>query len=86
MNTQIRPQDLAEQAVALVRRWVHDATQYPVDPAGARLAGLLHDPNGLEFMVRFIDEVVRPEDHSAAAQKLRELAPMALGFLVRCAP
>lgn len=41
MNTQIRPQDLVEQAVALVRRWVHDATQYPVDPAGARLAGLL---------------------------------------------
>lgn len=60
---------------------MHDATQYPVDPAGARLAGLLHDPNGLKFTVRFIDEVVRPEDHSAAAQKLRELAPMAPRFL-----
>lgn len=58
-----------------------EAKDYPADRAGARLAGMPQDPNGLEFTVRFVDEVVRPEDHSAAAKKLRELAPLAPRFL-----
>src|SRR5699024_12083951 len=84
MSTDVRPQDLAEEAVALVRRWLTEAKNYPVDPAAARLAGVLQDPHGLEFTVRFVDEVVRPEDHRAAAKKLRELGaitPQFLGWL-----
>lgn len=84
MSTEVRPQDLADEAVALVRRWLAEAKRYPVDPAAARLAGVLQDPRGLEFTVRFVDEVVRPEDHRAAAKKLRELSditPQFLGWL-----
>src|SRR5699024_2734239 len=75
MSTDVRPQDLAEEAVALVRRWLTEAKNYPVDPAAARLAGVLQDPHGLEFTVRFVEEVVRPADPRAPAKRLRDLGP-----------
>ncbi|WP_415857375.1 proline dehydrogenase family protein, partial [Sinomonas sp. G460-2] len=53
----------------------------PVDPAAAQLAGVLKDPNGLEFTVGFVDGVVRPEDLDVAARNLRDLAPKAPAFL-----
>ncbi|NLG44893.1 MAG: 1-pyrroline-5-carboxylate dehydrogenase, partial [Gordonia sp.] len=78
---QVRPQDLADDAVALVQRWLAEAEQYPVDAAAARLTGVLSDPNGLEFTVGFVDGVVRPEDRKAAAKKLKSLAPLTPKFL-----
>ena len=80
-GTAARPQDLAEPAIALVRRWLREASEFPVDASAARLAGVLRDPNGLDFTVGFVDGVVRPEDLGAAAKKLHELTPLTPGFL-----
>ena len=77
----IRPQDLADEAVALVQRWLAEAAETPSDPSAARLAGVLSDPNGLDFTVGFVDGVVRPEDLGAAAKKLKELVPITPKFL-----
>ena len=78
---QVRPQDLAEPAIALVERWLAESAKIPADASAARLAGVLRDPNGLDFTVGFVDGVVRPEDHAAAGKKLAELAPITPGFL-----
>ena len=80
-GTAARPQDLADEAVALVRRWLREASEFPVDASAARLAGVLRDPNGLDFTVGFVDGVVRPEDLGAAAKKLNELTPLTPKFL-----
>jgi RHH-type proline utilization regulon transcriptional repressor/proline dehydrogenase/delta 1-pyrroline-5-carboxylate dehydrogenase len=72
---------LVEEAIALVRRWLSEAESLPADPSGQRLAGVLKDAGGLDFTVGFVDGVVRPEDTSVAAHKLRELAPQVPGFL-----
>ncbi|MCW2289807.1 L-proline dehydrogenase /delta-1-pyrroline-5-carboxylate dehydrogenase [Leucobacter luti] len=76
-----RPQDLADQAVALVERWIAEAAEIPADAAAERLAGVLRDPHGLDFTVGFVDGVVRPEDLSAAAKQLRALTPLTPQFL-----
>jgi RHH-type proline utilization regulon transcriptional repressor/proline dehydrogenase/delta 1-pyrroline-5-carboxylate dehydrogenase len=44
------------------------------DRAAERLAGLLRDPNGLDFAVGFVDGVARPRDPWVATKNLRELA------------
>ncbi|WIE66248.1 bifunctional proline dehydrogenase/L-glutamate gamma-semialdehyde dehydrogenase [Curtobacterium sp. MCLR17_036] len=72
---------LADQSVALVRQWLADAESYPVDGSAKQLAGVLADPAGLDFAVGFVDGVVRPEDFTVAARKLRQIAPDAPGFL-----
>src|SRR5690606_37518243 len=73
--------ELADDAVALVKKWLVDSREVPVDAAGQRLAGVLRDPNGLDFTVGFVDCVVRPEDLGAAAKKLNELTPLTPKFL-----
>jgi len=72
---------LAEEAIALVRRWLDASRLEPVDPAAKRLADVLRDENGLTFTVRFIDGVIRPEDHRAAARQLQDLVPIIPQFL-----
>ncbi len=72
---------LEEEAVALVRAWLERSAGIPVDPSAARLAGVLHDPDGLPFTVGFIDGVVRPEDLRVAARNLRRLLPRVPRFL-----
>jgi RHH-type proline utilization regulon transcriptional repressor/proline dehydrogenase/delta 1-pyrroline-5-carboxylate dehydrogenase len=73
--------ELAHEAIALVRRWLTEAAKIPVDGSAAQLAGLLRDPKGLEFAVGFVDGVIRPEDVRVSAKALRELAPAAPRFL-----
>ncbi|MGK9221622.1 MULTISPECIES: proline dehydrogenase family protein [unclassified Microbacterium] len=73
--------ELVERAVALARRWVHEAAEAEVDPAAKRLAGVLQDPNGLPFTLGFVDGVMRPESLSAAASQLARIAPKAPRFL-----
>src|SRR5689334_7264565 len=73
--------DLAQQAVALVRRWLHEASAVPVTGSAAQLAGLLRDPKGLAFAVGFVDGVVRPEDLKVSARALAGLAPDVPRFL-----
>ena len=74
-------QGLAEEAVALVRRWLHEASGLPVDASAAQLAGVLKDPAGLPFVVGFVDGVVRPEDVRVAAHRLHALAADVPAFL-----
>ena len=83
MGHLVRPQDLAEDAVALARRWLDEAAAHPVDRSAELLAGVLSDPHGLEFTVGFVDGVVRPEDLRSAARKLRELTAITPSFLPR---
>ncbi|WP_262107742.1 bifunctional proline dehydrogenase/L-glutamate gamma-semialdehyde dehydrogenase [Arthrobacter sp. Marseille-P9274] len=75
------PGELADETIALVRRWLTEAAKVPVDPAAKQLAGVLKDPNGLEFTVGFVDGVIRPEDLKVAARNLAALAPKAPAFL-----
>lgn len=72
---------LADAAVELARRWVREAAEIDVDPAAARLAGVLHDPKGLPFTLGFVDGVMRPESAAAAASNLHRVAPLAPDFL-----
>ena len=80
-NPLTSPADLADEVIALVRRWLTEAADYPVDAAAARLAGVLKDPNGLDFTVGFVDGVIRPEDLNVAAANLKKLAPKVPSFL-----
>ncbi|MDQ0867232.1 bifunctional proline dehydrogenase/L-glutamate gamma-semialdehyde dehydrogenase [Arthrobacter globiformis] len=72
---------LAADAIALVRRWLTEASKVPVDASAEQLAGVLKDPNGLDFTVGFVDGVVRPEDLHVAARNLAALAPKVPAFL-----
>ncbi|RWR16304.1 aldehyde dehydrogenase family protein [Microbacterium enclense] len=78
---EVVPADLADDAIALVRRWLDESRSEPVDAAATRLAGVLRDPNGLAFTVGFVDGVVRPEDLGVAAANLAGLAPLVPAFL-----
>jgi len=72
---------LAAEAVALVERWLVEAAAHPADGSAAQLAAALEDPDGLDFVVGFVDGVVRPEDVHVAATRLRALARRSPGFL-----
>ncbi|PFG34669.1 proline dehydrogenase family protein [Sanguibacter antarcticus] len=72
---------LAEESVALVRRWLAEASELPVDGSAAQLAGALGEPGGLDFVVGFVDGVIRPEDDRVAAHALVELSRSAPRFL-----
>lgn len=72
---------LAEPTIALVRHWLLEAAKVPVDASAEQLAGVLKDPNGLDFTVGFVDGVVRPEDLHVAARNLAALAPKVPAFL-----
>ncbi|MCR2808642.1 MULTISPECIES: bifunctional proline dehydrogenase/L-glutamate gamma-semialdehyde dehydrogenase [unclassified Microbacterium] len=72
---------LADRAIELARRWVAESAQADVDPAAARLAGVLKDPSGLTFTIGFVDGVMRPESLVAAASNLSRVAPLVPKFL-----
>lgn len=72
---------LANETIALVRHWLTEASKVPVDASAEQLAGVLKDPNGLEFTVGFVDGVIRPDDLHVAARNLAELAPKVPSFL-----
>ena len=81
MTTDVHSPELAAESIALVRKWLTEAQDFPVDSSAAQLAGVLKDPNGLAFTVGFVDGVVRPEDLKVAARKLKEIAPQVPKFL-----
>jgi RHH-type proline utilization regulon transcriptional repressor/proline dehydrogenase/delta 1-pyrroline-5-carboxylate dehydrogenase len=72
---------LADDSVRLVRHWLDEAARIPVDASARQLAGVLQDPQGLEFTVGFVDGVIRPEDPAVAARALAALAPKVPSFL-----
>jgi RHH-type transcriptional regulator, proline utilization regulon repressor / proline dehydrogenase / delta 1-pyrroline-5-carboxylate dehydrogenase len=78
--------ELADAAIEMVKQWVAESKNYPVSASSKRLAGLLQDPNGLEFAVGFVDGVIRPEDKKVAAKnfyKLRGIVPKFLPLGLR---
>ena len=74
-------QDLGAEVVALVTKWLADSATIPADVSAERLAGVLKDPNGLDFTVGFVDGVMRPEDVMVAGYNLQRVARLAPGFL-----
>jgi RHH-type proline utilization regulon transcriptional repressor/proline dehydrogenase/delta 1-pyrroline-5-carboxylate dehydrogenase len=77
--TDARPN--TDHVVALVRRWLSESADHPVDAAAERLAGVLKDPNGLAFTVGFVDGVMRPEDLGVAGRNLEQVAKLTPKFL-----
>ncbi|MBT1018211.1 proline dehydrogenase family protein [Canibacter sp. lx-72] len=77
----IRPQDLSDEAIKLVKRWLSEAQHVPTDSSAKQLAGVLQDPHGLDFTIGFVDGVVRPEDKRSAAAKMREISAITPQFL-----
>ncbi len=73
--------ELADEAIALVRRWLHESSTIKASGSAAQLAGVLRDPKGLAFAVGFVDGVVRPEDVRVSARALAALAPDVPRFL-----
>ncbi|PPG97227.1 1-pyrroline-5-carboxylate dehydrogenase [Rathayibacter rathayi] len=79
---------MLERVESLVRRWIARSAEFPVEAAAQRLAGVLQDPNGLDFTVGFVDGVARPEDLSVAAENLAALTaktPASLPSALRAA-
>ncbi|GGH56336.1 bifunctional proline dehydrogenase/L-glutamate gamma-semialdehyde dehydrogenase [Rothia aerolata] len=74
-------QKLAEEAKALVKEWLEEAQSVPADTSAEMLAGVLKDPNGLDFTVGFVDDVIRPEDDAIAGKNLAKIAHLVPGFL-----
>jgi RHH-type proline utilization regulon transcriptional repressor/proline dehydrogenase/delta 1-pyrroline-5-carboxylate dehydrogenase len=76
---------LVEPATSLVRKWLSE-TSKTHKAAESRLSAILKDPGGLDFTLRFVDRVIRPEDNRTCANELFRLAknpPKALSFLDR---
>ncbi|TAM70658.1 MAG: aldehyde dehydrogenase family protein [Microbacteriaceae bacterium] len=88
-GAETRPSDLSTAAIALVEQWLSagadtvgaDGKRTKVDPAAERLAGVLKDPNGLDFAVGFVDGVARPQDLFVAGYNLQRIAKKAPAFL-----
>ncbi|WP_370619977.1 proline dehydrogenase family protein [Mumia qirimensis] len=72
---------MADEAVALVRRWNATSQAIRPDKAAARLGAVLEDPAGLAFTTGFVDGVIRPEDPAVAAQNFAALSRQAPRFL-----
>jgi RHH-type proline utilization regulon transcriptional repressor/proline dehydrogenase/delta 1-pyrroline-5-carboxylate dehydrogenase len=64
---------MVERAVARAARW-SAASSGGSDAATRRLASLVHDPGGVEFALRFVDRVARPDDDHVAARELARIA------------
>lgn len=84
---EVRTAVLAQEAVELVRHWLAESgsgeggAQAPRDPAAERLAGVLRDPDGLDFAVGFVDGVARPQDLFVAGYNLQRVAKKIPAFL-----
>ncbi|WP_100343116.1 bifunctional proline dehydrogenase/L-glutamate gamma-semialdehyde dehydrogenase [Compostimonas suwonensis] len=72
---------LSDDAINLVRSWLAQSKDAAPDPSAERLAGVLKDPNGLDFTVGFVDGVARPEDLRVAGENLQRISSKAPAFL-----
>jgi RHH-type proline utilization regulon transcriptional repressor/proline dehydrogenase/delta 1-pyrroline-5-carboxylate dehydrogenase len=78
---QLLPVGIGDDAVALARRWAHEASSAPSTGSAHLLAQVLKDESGLAFTIGFVDRVVRPEDLGVAARNLSTLASQVPAFL-----
>ena len=85
-GAEVRPAQIAHEAVELVQRWLAESAHEDdgartEDPAARRLAGVLGDPDGLDFAVGFVDGVARPQDLFVAGYNLQRVARRIPRFL-----
>ncbi|SNU01129.1 L-proline dehydrogenase [Ruaniaceae bacterium KH17] len=73
--------EIGTRAIERARRWSIEANDFPVEYSAKLLSEVLKDPDGLDFTVRFVDGVVRPEDTSVAARNLAKLGSSRVNFL-----
>ena len=72
----MRPDLLTTEAIDLVREWLAATGPDEDQPARTQLgalADMIGDPGGVSFAMRFVDRVMRPDDHRTAAVQLRAL-------------
>ncbi len=65
--------EVTEQAVSQVKQWLQTAKEIETRAeriAVEQLSGVVADPSGVRFAMRFVDRVIRPEDHKTAAGQL----------------
>ncbi|MDE0235911.1 MAG: hypothetical protein OXN95_01650, partial [bacterium] len=68
--------DLAGRSVEQVTQWLlaaRGADYRPERQTAQRLAGVVTDDDGVAFAMRFVDRVIRPDDHRSAARQLKAL-------------
>ena len=68
--------ELADRSVDQVARWLLAARgvgSRTERQTTQRLAGVVTDEDGVAFAMRFVDRVIRPDDHRAAARQLKAL-------------
>ncbi|RPF20067.1 proline dehydrogenase family protein [Myceligenerans xiligouense] len=82
----VSAESLADDAVALARRWIRASEQRAAHPSAAdraaaraseSLSALVSDPAGLELAMSFVDDVARPQDSRVAAKALARLGDQA---------
>lgn len=65
--------ELSDQATEQVKQWLRRAKEIETRAerkAVEQLSGVVSDPAGVGFAMRFVDRVIRPEDHRTAAGQL----------------
>ncbi|GAB3164780.1 proline dehydrogenase family protein [Myceligenerans halotolerans] len=82
----VSAESLADDAVALARRWIRASEERATRPSAAdraaaraseSLSALVSDPAGLELAMSFVDDVARPQDSHVAAKALARLGSQA---------
>ncbi|MCD4549006.1 bifunctional proline dehydrogenase/L-glutamate gamma-semialdehyde dehydrogenase [Schaalia sp. lx-260] len=73
--------DRIDRAVTQAHAWIEASRQYPTPRSAQLLAEVLDHPDGLEYTVAFVDDVIRPEDKKVAAAHLKNLAQKDTSFL-----
>lgn len=72
---------LGGAAIELAAKWEEHAASEPAPYSARLLSRILRDPAGLDFTLRFVDDVIRPRDPAVAATALTRLASQPLSFL-----
>lgn len=68
--------DLIDSSIELVSSWLaraEDATTKREHRTADQLRGVIEDEAGVSFAMKFVDRVIRPEDHAVAAHQLSQL-------------
>jgi len=76
MGAEDRVIEIGDEAAVLVEKWLAAAREGETSSERAsmeRLAELIEDPNGVGWVMAFVDRIARAEDHKVAAHQLHSL-------------
>ncbi|WJZ03781.1 bifunctional proline dehydrogenase/L-glutamate gamma-semialdehyde dehydrogenase [Corynebacterium freiburgense] len=75
-------ENLQERIIARANEWLAAEQKSAKSKETEQLAAMVHDPSGVEFTMRFVDRVARPQDNQVAARELTKLTDTELpGFI-----